>query len=144
MAIYKEVVVDSLSDSNVTCLKHKTADCKTCLAEISDDFGPVHIPLKVVLEELYKSGQPYSVVYISDISNNLSKIHDHFTKEIDLNNLGFTLTLCLAQGFGRLQGTYTHAFIDKDISDPEVILATIKTVPDAVFGFVQPTKQVVL
>lgn len=94
------------------CFIHKKEFTNDCCP----DCFTVEVPLTVELEHLYKSGEPYKAIYISDLPNNCSKVHKHFNKNVDLNNLGFTLTITFPEGVVLCGGGYTHAYMDEHLS----------------------------
>lgn len=103
--------------------------------------------LKDEMERLYhncRRQESTKLLYISDLSNNLSKINNHFKECVDLDNPFCTITLTLVEGIDRLNGGYDVVFIDQDINGKDGIVNALDIKPTGVVKFVEPIKQIIL
>lgn len=126
------------SPENVVAIR-KEWNCAICLENPFEKF----VPLKIELEERYHDSKPGRYVYISDLSNNLSKIEHHFKEAVDLNNPLCTITLVHPEGVNKLQGVYDGVYIDKDLNDKDVLVEMIELSSRAYVKLVEPTRQCV-
>ena len=126
------------SGNNVVSIR-KEWTCPICIENPFDKF----VPLKIELEERYHDSKPGRYVYISDLSNNLSKIQRHFEECVDLNNLLCTVTLVHPEGVNQLQGVYDGVYVDKDINDKDVLIDMIELSSRGYVKLVEPIRQCV-
>lgn len=126
------------SPENVIAIR-KEWNCAICLENPFDKF----IPLKIELEERYHDTKPGRYVYISDLSNNLSKIQHHFEECVELDNPATTITLVHPEGVDQLVGIYDGVYIDKDLNDKEFLVDMIELSSRGYVKLVEPIRQCV-
>jgi hypothetical protein len=118
--------------------------CPICAEKPFDNFAPLKTVMEAIYHECKQVSQTVKMVYISDLSNNLSKIKQHFNECVDLDSPLCTITLVYPDGVHLLNGTYSFVFIDNDITDKQELINSIDIGPEAMVCFVDGTKQVVL
>jgi hypothetical protein len=77
------------------------------------------IPKKLVteaLEEKYHSMGPYKLLYVSDFSNNLFKVEQHFHENTLMDNPFSSITLTQYPGLGMLKSKYDIIYADKEVA----------------------------
>lgn len=127
---------------NVKALKESWI-CPVCVEKPFDNY----IPLKVEIEDKYRGciqvSKTVRLVYISDLSNNLDKIRNHWREHMS-HDKPCTITLLYPDAYGTLVGEYDGIYIDADILDREMLANAINIAPDGYVKYVEPTKQLVL
>lgn len=117
--------------------------CAICKEKPFDHFRP----LKVELEDLYhvcKQVPGMRILYISDLTNNLAKIKQHFLESVDLSNPPCTVVLVLPQGIDQLMGSFDGVYIDSDIPDKELMVSALDIPENGYVKWVEPTRQAIL
>jgi len=106
-----------------------------------------YLPLKEELLQIYNNCRQVSgikLLYISDLSNNLSKINQYFRESVDLNNPWCTITLTFPSGIDKLNGGYDGVYIDNDINDKDSLINSIDIKDTGYVKFVEPIKQTII
>lgn len=80
-------------------------------------------PTKLIdaLKLLYNSGVPGRYVYVSELSNNLSKVKNSFIEGLELNNPYCTIYLTLPDGVPHLSGKFDTIFIDSGFASTKEV-----------------------
>lgn len=108
-----------------TCLLHKKEfdtklnKCVDCIdLSIQNSIKKVEKPKLVnELVRLYNLGIPAKILYISDLTNNLSKVQAHMKENVDFSlNKPVSITLSTIEGFPLLQAHYDVVFLDHNLN----------------------------
>jgi phage-related protein len=108
-----------------TCLLHrkefdeKLNKCLDCIDKaIEDSIKKVEKPkLLNELVRLYNLGIPAKILYISDLSNNLAKVHQYMKENVDFTlNKPVSITLTTIEGLPLLQAHYDVVFLDHNLN----------------------------
>jgi hypothetical protein len=138
----------------INCLKHKTehdtkvGKCLDCIEESIQKH--IHRNRPKLLEELvrlYNLSLPIKILYVSELSNNLSKVHKHLNESVDFSvNPGCTITLAYPSpgALKALQGGYDLVYIDNDISEKDYVLYNVKAKEEAMAFIIEPIKQEIM
>ena len=94
------------------------------------------------LEQNYKSMGPSRILYVSEFTNNLFKVEQHFNENVLMDNPFCSISLTLPVGTSMLKGRYDKVYIDeKAISEEEAL----KLLQDhGELRWVQPTTLVLI
>lgn len=105
-----------------------------------------YVPLKLHIENIYTHCRqmPMRLLYISDLSNNLSKIHKHFNECVDLDNPLVTITLTFSTAIDMLNGEYDVVYIDNDLLGKDSLINALEIKDNGSVKFVEPIKQGVI
>lgn len=98
------------------CIVHKEEFKNIC------PHCPPPMPVEIVLEGLYREGQPHKMLYMSLSEEKLNKVRRHFNEQVVLDNLGATITLLFPNSYANLLDKYSHIFIDENVLDADFIL----------------------
>lgn len=120
---------------NLYRFDHKVSwRCEKCSA--------VH--LKDELSFKYNNGQPGRYLYISDMTNNLAKIRQHFLENMDMTNPSCAVILVTPVSLKGVHGEFDVVYVDKgSITEPSEF-DIIKLKEGGKFVIVDPTSQNIL
>lgn len=103
---------------------------------------PKHITHE--LHDQYNKEGPGRYLYISELTNNLDKVAQYFTEEVDMSNPYGTVTLVVPEGIDQLQGQYDAIYLDSGSMNEQEVINRIRLADFGLFKLVNPTTQIVL